>query len=174
MTSPKSTMWPDSSNHESSEQQAEDRRTFHFNWIWRAAQNLVECPDFDPSPKWTAQRIGISVEKAVEALEGLERLGFIRRNGRDLIPRRENYAETLETSTSEKLLESHAVMSLQINSKLTAESKFNTSFMRSDEELMAEFAKRFMDLYREMEQRGIQKNCNQVIASQISFAFLTK
>jgi hypothetical protein len=64
-------------------------------------------------------------------------------------------------------------MSLQINSKLDAFSKFNTWFLRADKEIIAEFAPRFKALYMEMENKGIEKDCNQVVASQIAFTVIT-
>ncbi len=50
-----------------------DLQNWAGNWIWRAVQTLVRAPDFNASPKWIAARLNISIEKAVDALEGVER-----------------------------------------------------------------------------------------------------
>ena len=49
------------------------------NWIWRAVECLVKSKDFNPSPKWIADRLSISIENAVDAIEGLEKLRLITR-----------------------------------------------------------------------------------------------
>lgn len=59
----------------------ETLKHFAGNWIWRAADALVLHPEFQGSPSWLQARLGISLEEAVDALEGLEKLGIIRREG---------------------------------------------------------------------------------------------
>ena len=48
-------------------------------WTWRAVESLIALPDFNPSLKAIAARLGISLTEAVEAVEGLEFIGIIRR-----------------------------------------------------------------------------------------------
>lgn len=58
-----------------------DLKQYCGNWIWRALECLVDSKDFNPSPKWISQRLNISIENAVDAIEGLERMGLIVRTG---------------------------------------------------------------------------------------------
>ena len=49
------------------------------NWTWRAVECLVDLPDFQPSMKSVSKRLNISLEEAVDAVEGLESLKLIKR-----------------------------------------------------------------------------------------------
>ena len=49
------------------------------NWVWRAVAALVDTKDFQPSPKWIAKKLNITLEEVVDAIEGLERLGILGR-----------------------------------------------------------------------------------------------
>jgi hypothetical protein len=55
----------------------EDIKMYLESWIWRAVESLITARDFEPSPRSIAYRLNISVEQAVDALEGLQRLGQI-------------------------------------------------------------------------------------------------
>lgn len=67
----------------SSDQRDFRERLRHFagNWVWRATEALIDHPDFEPSAQWLKNRLNISLEEAVEALDGLEKLGVLTRNG---------------------------------------------------------------------------------------------
>lgn len=54
---------------------------FYGNWVWRATEALIDHPDFEPSAQWLKNRLNISLEEAVEALDGLEKLGVFTRYG---------------------------------------------------------------------------------------------
>lgn len=55
-------------------------RHFAGNWVWRATEALIDHPEFEASAIWVKSRLGISIEEAVDALDGLEKLGILRRN----------------------------------------------------------------------------------------------
>lgn len=48
-------------------------------WTWRAVECLIDLKDFNPSLKAIAKRLNITVEEAVDAVEGLEFLRIIKR-----------------------------------------------------------------------------------------------
>ncbi|RYZ78105.1 MAG: DUF4423 domain-containing protein [Proteobacteria bacterium] len=155
------------------ESRASDLQSWAGNWIWRAVQTLVRAPDFSPSPKWVATRLNISVEKALDALEGLERLGFISREGSSFIHTKEWVQLLPGKVTRVQLLNEHSKIAPQIITKLTAKDKFTTQFFIADQALVASYAPRFIQLYREMNEEGLKLGLKEVFASEISFAQLT-
>ncbi|RYZ91318.1 MAG: DUF4423 domain-containing protein, partial [Proteobacteria bacterium] len=110
------------------ESRASDLQSWAGNWIWRAVQTLVRAPDFSSSPKWVATRLNISVEKALDALEGLERLGFISREGSGFVHTKEWVQLLPGKVTRAQLLNEHSKIAPQIITKLTARDKFTTQF----------------------------------------------
>lgn len=154
--------------------QASDLQSWAGNWIWRAVQCLVQSPDFNASPKWIANRLNISIDKAVDAIEGLERLGFIKREGATYVHVKE-WVQILPTGTvtRDDLLTTHSKIAPQIISKLTANDKFTTQFFLANQELISKYAPKFVQLYREMNDEGLKLGLTEVIASEISFAQLT-
>lgn len=49
------------------------------NWIWRSVASLIDTKDFNPSPRWIAEKLNVRYAEVIKALEGLERLGIIGR-----------------------------------------------------------------------------------------------
>lgn len=143
------------------------------NWIWRAVQCLVEMKDFNPSPKWIAGRLNVSIEKAVEALEGLERLGCIRKAANTYIVTSDWMQLTPEELTRERLLNAQSRIAPQLISKLTTNDAFTSQFLVGDKALIKKYSPRFMKLFKEMNDEAIASNCKEVIAAQISFVQLS-
>ncbi|RYZ93647.1 MAG: DUF4423 domain-containing protein [Proteobacteria bacterium] len=156
------------------EARASDLQSWAGNWIWRAVQTLVRAPDFNPSPKWVATRLNVSVEKALDALEGLERLGFITRDGAGGYAHTKEWVQLLPGKvTRAQLLNEHSKIAPQIITKLTAKDKFTTQFFIADQALVAAYAPKFIQLYRELNEEGLKLGLKEVFASEISFAQLT-
>lgn len=143
------------------------------NWIWRATQCLVESPDFNPSPKWIGKRLNISIEKSVEAIEGLERLGCIARSG-TTFKVVENWMQlTPQTLDRNSLLSAQSRIAPQLISKLTSDDAFTSQFFVGNKNLIRKYAPKFMELFKQMNDEGIQLGHNDVVAAQISFVQLT-
>lgn len=151
-----------------------DLYQYSGNWIWRAIECLVESPDFNPSPKWAAQRLNITVEKAVDAFEGLERLGYIKRDGATYKPLSSEYHIGVAEFTREELLSIQSKLAPQIISKLKASSKFTTYFMLGNDELIAKYTPQIMKIYAQMHKEGLEKGLTEVVASEISFAIVSE
>ena len=62
-----------------SEEEREAWSNYISIWTWRAVECLIDLKDFNPSLKAIAKRLNISIEDAVDAVEGLEYLKVIRR-----------------------------------------------------------------------------------------------
>jgi hypothetical protein len=150
-----------------------DLNHFYGNWIWRAVECLVEAPDFDPSPKWAAKRLNVSVEKIVDAMEGLIRLGYVERTGSSFKSRIPEYHLSPDDLTREQLLEGHSKLAPQVISKLKPTSKFTTWFFLGNEDLVKKYGPKFMDLYAQMHAEGLKSGMKEVIASEIGFAIVT-
>ena len=155
------------------EMQLSDSALYLQNWIWRAMECLVESPEFDPSPKWAARRLNVSVEKVVDALEGLERLGFVKKDGKTYIKCIKEYHYGPREIPSEELLHVHKRLTQQTLTKMTTRSKFSNWFFLSDDQILSKYSPLFIDLYKRMHKEGLEKGCTQVVASEICFATLT-
>lgn len=143
------------------------------NWTWRAVQCLVESPDFNPSPKWIASRLNISVENAVEAIEGIERLGCIRRDGLKFKVANGWMQLTPEKLDGKRLLAGQARIVPQLMSKMTPTDAYTSQFFIGNRELIKKFAPKFMELFKQMNDEGMSAAHTDVVAAQISFVQLT-
>jgi DNA-binding MarR family transcriptional regulator len=151
-----------------------DLRHFLNNWEWRTILCLIESPSFHPSPKWTAERINIPIASVVEAFDGLERLKLIHRADNTFKVAQTWLQFTPDKTKNDTLLEAHSNLAPQILSKLGTKDKFTVQFFRGDKKLIEKYAPKFIQLYKEMNDEGQFINCNDVIASEISFVVLTE
>lgn len=143
------------------------------NWVWRAVQCLVELPEFNPSPKWVAQRLNISVEKSVEAIEGLERLGAIRRHGSGFKVATPWMQVGTESLQRPQLLSAHGRIAPQLMSKLSAQDSFSSQFFLGSRALVKKYGPLFMELFKKMNDEGQNLQDKEVMAAQISFVQVT-
>jgi len=143
------------------------------NWIWRATQCLVESSDFNPSPKWIAKRLNVSVENAVDAIEGLERLGCIKRNGFSFQVVDNWMQLTPNKLDNVRLLAAQSRIAPQLISKLTPNDAFTSQFFLGNKELVSKYAPKFMELFRQMNDEGTKLDHKDVITAQISFVQVT-
>lgn len=150
-----------------------DLENWAGNWIWRAVHCLANSTDFNPSPKWIAQRLNITVENAVDALEGLERLKMIERNGSTF----KVVTDWVKLGPSEidrrHLLFQHSKIALQLITKLKAHDKYGCEILLGKKELISKYGSRFKALYNEMREEGVRSGGTDVIASEVSFMVLT-
>lgn len=144
------------------------------SWIWRSVQCLVESADFNPSPKWIAKRLNITVEKAVEAIEGLERLGCIKRDGATFKPVNDWFQLTPLEMDRFRLLAVQSRIAPQLISKLTQEDAFTSQFFLGSKDLIKKYAPKFMELFKQMNDEGLKSQHKDVVAAQISFVQLTQ
>lgn len=116
-----------------SKEKAELWERFSGDWIWRAVECLVRLKEFNPSPRWISNRLGISVEQAVDAIDGLLALSLIKRDqegGYVVSDQIDERFKNLEKEKFKDLIESHFIMSNQINSRIKV-SKYNDTYMRN-------------------------------------------
>ena len=151
-----------------------DYRQFCQNWIWRAVNCLIMAPDFEPSPKWAAKRLNVSVDKIVEAFEGLERLGYIQRSGNSYSYSNDLIDATEHTLTAEEMISIHSRLAPQIISKLTKSSRFTTQIFIGDKALVDEYAPKIGKLLNEMREKGLAQKSKEVIAIELGIATLTE
>lgn len=143
------------------------------NWIWRATQCLVELPDFNPSPKWIAKRLNVSIENAVEAIEGLERLGCIAKSGFSYKVVQNWHQLTPQTLDRNRLLTAQSRIAPQLISKLKPEDSFTSQFFIGNKDLIKKYGPRFMELFKQMNDEGMKMGDKEVITAQISFVQVT-
>jgi hypothetical protein len=151
-----------------------DWEQYSGNWIWRAVQCLVDLPEFSPSPKWIANRLNVGVEKAVEAIDGLERIGRVIRTskGSYKLTQEWDYINS-DNQSREKLLSAQSRIAPQLISKLTTSDAFTSQFFTGDQATIKKYSPHFMRLFKEMSEEAKSNGCTDVIAVQMSFVQLT-
>lgn len=144
------------------------------NWIWRTVQSLAQSPEFSESPRWIAQQLNISVEKALDAIEGLERLGFMARvEGKLKVTESWKQITPAEVPRA-NLLAHFSKLAPQIITRVKPEDKFTSQFFLADEELVAECASKIMQAFKEMNDEALKRGAKDVYASEIVFAKMTQ
>lgn len=153
--------------------QSKDWEQWLGNWTWRAIHCLIDSPDFNPSPKWIASRLNISVDKAVEGLEGVVRIGCVKLVDGKYFCVEDWFQLSPVNLARNKLLAAHTRIVPQLISKLNDSDAFTSQMFLADKELVQKYGKRFMALFEEMHNEGKAKKSKDVVAAQISFVQLT-
>lgn len=152
-----------------------DLDQWNCNWIWRATQCLIEAPDFNPSPKWIASRLNITIEKAVEAIEGLERLGIVRKDaGTYILTESLNGNIRPDDVGISNIYKSFCSLHSQLIPKLVPTDKYTCQYFLSSDEILKEYAPKFMQLYKELNEKGALLPNPSVYVSTVMFTNLTK
>lgn len=121
---------------------AEAQDAFQRNTKWWSVFAAFNLNDFKPSPIWIAQKVGISIEEVVEALDGLSALGYLTKDngafypvkGKDFI----NFNWGNKTKT--EIIDEHAIVSQQILNDLNTKTLFayDHRFLAGNEEILTE------------------------------------
>lgn len=154
-------------------QRQTDLENWTGNWIWRTVQCLAQSPDFNDSPRWIAQKLNVSIEKALDAIEGLERLGFIAKVDGKLKVLESWKQITPADVPPANLLAHFSKLAPQIITRVKPEDKFTSQFFLADEELVAECASKIMKAFKEMNDEALKRGAKDVYASEIVFAKMT-
>jgi hypothetical protein len=147
---------------------------FTENWLWRSLFVLIDHPNFNPSPRWISSELGVSVEKAVDALEGLQKLNLIEKFENSYKPKVSWHQVAPKDLTRQDLLKTHIKIAPQILSRLNEDDGFTVQFFTGNKELLKKYGPKFMALYKEMEADAKSQNITDVMASELSFVQLTK
>lgn len=142
------------------------------NWIWRAVECLLDSKE-NHTISSIAERLNISMENAVKAIEGLVSLGYITWQNDNIVKLVPEYHLGTSEIDKKEWLKIYSRLSPQIVSKLTKDDKFTTWFFLCDDEIVSRYAPKFMSLYKEMMAEGLSKGAKEVYASELSFAVLT-
>lgn len=154
--------------------QRADMKQFTDNWIWRSVLCLIESPKFDPSPKWIAAKLDISVAKAVDAIEGLLNLNLIEKH-QSSYRVKNNWLQVLPSDLSRNdLLATHINVAPQILSRLNEDDGFTVQFFKGNKELLKKYGAKFVELYKQMDEEAQRLGISEVMASELSFVQLTK
>ena len=152
-------------------------RNYTGNWVWRAVAAMID-DDCDYLPAYFAERLNAPIQDIVVALEGLEKLGIIRRsaNGYKKILKFIYYTDkNLEPN---KILSDHVLISTQILSRLAhsrpGQSFYRTSFVGSTEKKFKEFCAKVENLMKEFLIDSSQTPSEKVYALTLSGADLSK
>ena len=149
-------------------------KQFTDNWIWRTVHCLIENPNFDPSPRSIASKLDVSVEKAVDAVEGLLKLGLIEKSSGTYKVKSQWFQILPKDLSSADILDTHIKLAPQILSRLNEDDKFTVQFFKGNETLLKKYVPRFIELYKQMDEEAQREGISDVMASEISFVKLTK
>lgn len=150
------------------DQKQEDLYFYTQSWVWRAVEALVLAKDFDPSPRSIANRLNISVEAAVDALDGLVRLGAIYRDSNTFKRNVSNHIVSPEQTTKEKLLSAHTNIATQILPKLNTDSIFTTQVCLGKMSLVKKHADKLVAFLDSLDAEGRLEDNPDVISIEIS------
>ncbi|MFZ3229910.1 MAG: DUF4423 domain-containing protein [Pseudobdellovibrio sp.] len=144
------------------------------SWVWRGVEALITAKDFDPSPISISKRINISTEAAVLALEGLDRLGLIQRQGTKIV-KVENVTHFNSTNMRKTdLYKSHSNLAPQLLSKMTENSVFTTRFCLANYDLVKKHAPKIQSFLDSLDEEGSQLSSPNVMAVEITISDLSQ
>lgn len=92
--------------------------SFYSDLDWRTIHAMFSHQDFNPSYKWISEKVGCSIEKVANCIEGLITLGILKRTseGFEVIKKDFVFNELGEIS-SEMRIEMHSLLTQQIAQK---------------------------------------------------------
>lgn len=151
-----------------------DLNSYGANWVWRAIESLVTAKNFDPSVTAIANRLNVSIEAVVSALEGLERMGLIVRSGRTFI--KPDGVTILNQATHSKtdLLASHSHLAPQIIGLLDEECIFTTRFSLGSIKIARKHAHKLQEFLNAVDADGSNEEDPNLLAIEISIAQIGK
>lgn len=126
---------------------------------WRSIHALFDHQDFNPSHKWIASKVGCSVEKAVEATEGMITLGIIKRTTDGFaIAKKDFNVSDLGEINRELRIDCNILLTQQIAQKRNyVSSGFDrTTFLSSNKELTVELFNNISSLIAEYRKKSLE------------------
>lgn len=147
------------------------KKLYSESWMWRAVESLITAKNFNPSPKAIARRLNITVEQAVESLEGLEKIGVISRQNNTYIKKIENITEVDQKDLEKaELLEVHSKLAPQIISKLDENSIFTTQISLGTLEIVRKHRSKLIEFLDLIDSDASELENPDVLAIEISIA----
>lgn len=144
-------------------------------WVWPAIFSMIKLKDFNPSLKAIAARLHIGLSDCIDAVEGLERLGLIRRKAgggfeqaydRILIPNHED----IKPYIKQGLMMSAVDVSSRVNN---ASSRIHCAFVPTTREHYDEYVRKINEVTSKFVAESIEKEAEEVFAVSICGASLT-
>ena len=147
-----------------------DLQNYSSNWVWRAIESLVTAKNFNPAISAIANRLNVSIEAVVNALEGLERLNIIKRDGQSFLkPTNVTFLDKSNTNPK-NLLVAHGHLAPQIIGMLNEESIFATRFTLGSLKIARKHAHKLQDFLNSVDQDGSIEDNPDILAIDISIA----
>ena len=133
---------------------------FQGNVVWRAAHALLDHQDFDSSPLWISKSLGITVEEAVEALEGLRVLGLVAKTENGYEKRKIQFLVPEERTKLDSQIKSHVNLSQQLLNRLNKETKsrYQEGFVASNKDIVLEFDRKIREAFYDMLDKSTEKS----------------
>lgn len=104
----------------------EAKESFQKNINWWGVLASFDLPDFSPTPKWIARKLGMEVEEVLDALEGLTTLGYLKKDGEAVFPSKNTDFAKLDwdNKTKAQMIDEHATVSQQILNSMHERTSF--------------------------------------------------
>jgi DNA-binding MarR family transcriptional regulator len=149
------------------------------NWVWRAVAALVSFSDSSLTISRMAQGLDVDISVIVEALEGLEEMGILRRTegGYERVLKFVYYSD--RHIEAKKLHGDHVLISTQILSRLdpnqkTGQAFFRTGFLATNREIAAKYLGRMESLLKEWILESDTTEKNELVALSLSAVDVTQ
>jgi DNA-binding Lrp family transcriptional regulator len=113
---------------------------FYGDWVWRATYALIDHQDFQWSPAWIAEKLGVSKTEAMDAIIGLTDLGLIRKTESGFEQGQLQVIIPEGTINKNKQINQHQLLSEEIINQLKPEKTgfYYNYFSFADKELVDE------------------------------------
>jgi len=146
---------------------------FYGMSIWRELHALLEHQEFNSSPKWIANKLNISIEEALDAVEGLTALGLIGKNDDgSFFPKQLQILIPTEKMNRVEMAKNHLLISHQILNGFSADSEdnfFRNCYYLSNKDLVDELTENIKLALKEFREKSdITTNKDGLYAIQIT------
>jgi hypothetical protein len=147
----------------------DDLHNFKYSFIWRALQVLIELKEFRNDEEWIIKRLRFPYHGRIkEGLEGLIRLGYVKKTGTKYEPAC-GYIKLTDKDVMVQKMHTNWIVA-----ELTEKDKYVAAYIRADRALVAEFAPKFQAVIDELVKAGEDRDCTEVIGMTLAFAQFTK
>lgn len=134
---------------------------YRKNTDWWVVFAAFDLPGFQASPLWISQRLKMSIETVIEALEGLKLLGYLSTGSGlyEKVPGREFIHVGPNDRKKSEVIEEHSVISAQVLNQL-----HETAIMAIDHRCFASDVETIKELYSDLN-AAMEKAYKKSIAS---------
>lgn len=155
------------------------QKKYTSSWLWRSLSALIDVEPRGLSFKDYSRMLGVSPLEVMEAIDGLEKLGIIRREGEGYVKVMKYVYFSDRALNPQKVMMDHVLVSSQLLHRLSAQdpeqkSFYRTGFVATNEKLLNDFSSKMEALMKEFLEQSSREPSTHVVAFTHSSLTLTK